>query len=68
MAERSDITVVVVTWQGAHLLPECLASLAAQTLPHEVIVVDNASSDGTEQLLANNFPQASVITLAPSSS
>jgi len=64
VAERSDITVVVVTWQGAHLLPECLASLAAQTLPHEVIVVDNASSDGTAQLLADDFPQASVITFA----
>jgi GT2 family glycosyltransferase len=64
VAEGSDLTVVVVTWQGAHLLPECLASLAGQTLPHDLIVVDNASSDGTAQLLANDFPRASVLTLA----
>ena len=46
------VTVVVVTWQGAHLLPPCLDSLRAQTLPHRVVVVDNASTDGTAELLA----------------
>jgi GT2 family glycosyltransferase len=46
------VTVVVVTWQGAHLLPRCLDSLREQTLPHRVVVVDNASTDGTAALLA----------------
>jgi GT2 family glycosyltransferase len=46
------VTVVVVTWQGAHLLPPCLDSLAAQTLDHRLVVVDNASTDGTGDLLA----------------
>jgi len=58
-----DVTVVVVTWQGAHLLPDCLSSLAMQTLPHELIVVDNGSSDGTDHLLATNYPYARVIAL-----
>ena len=44
-------TVVVVTWQGAELLPTCLDSLAAQTMPHRVLVVDNASTDGTAETL-----------------
>jgi GT2 family glycosyltransferase len=47
--------VVVVTWEGAHLLGPCLEALAAQTLaPHDfrVLVVDNASTDGTAELLA----------------
>jgi GT2 family glycosyltransferase len=44
-------TVVVVTWQGAELLPACLDSLAAQTMPHRVLVVDNASTDGTAETL-----------------
>src|SRR5687767_13516210 len=47
------VTVVVVTWQGAHLLGPCLDSLAAQTLPHDVVVVDNDSTDGTTELLAD---------------
>ena len=46
------VSVVVVTWQGAHLLGPCLDSLARQTYPHEVIVVDNASTDGTAAVLA----------------
>lgn len=46
------MTVVVVSWEGAHLLPPCLDSLRAQTLPHRVVVVDNASTDGTAELLA----------------
>ena len=45
MGRGSDLTVVVVTWQGAHLLPECLAFMAAETLPHDLVVVDNASTD-----------------------
>jgi GT2 family glycosyltransferase len=53
--------VVVVTWQGAHLLPACLASLRRQTLPHRVLVVDNGSTDGTEELLATDFPEVRVL-------
>lgn len=47
-----EVTVVVVTWQGAHLLPPCLDSLRRQTAPHRVVVVDNASTDGTAELLS----------------
>lgn len=46
------VTVVVVTWNGAHLLGPCLDSLRAQTLPHHVLVVDNASTDSTADVLA----------------
>jgi GT2 family glycosyltransferase len=54
-------TVVVVTWQGAHLLPDCLESLRRQTVPHTVLVVDNGSTDGTENLLAARFPEVTVV-------
>jgi hypothetical protein len=57
------VTVVVVTWQGRDLLPDCLDSLARQTCPHRVLVVDNASTDGTKQLLAAEYPDASVLEL-----
>ena len=53
--------MVVVTWQGAHLLPDCLSSLRAQTIPHDVLVVDNASTDGTAELLASSFPEVRVL-------
>jgi GT2 family glycosyltransferase len=57
------VTVVVVTWQGAHLLGDCLASLDAQTIRHELLVVDNASTDGTRELLGAVFPRAVVLAL-----
>ncbi|GAB2465201.1 glycosyltransferase family 2 protein [Xylanimonas ulmi] len=60
------VRAVVVTWNGAHLLPECLDSLLAQDLPPgqlEVLVVDNASADGTAALLADRYPQVRVLTL-----
>jgi GT2 family glycosyltransferase len=40
-------TVVVVTWRGHGLIGRCLDSLGNQTRSHQVLVVDNASTDGT---------------------
>ena len=58
---QADVTVVVVTWQGVALLPACLESLRRQTTPHTVLVVDNGSTDGTEKLLAERFPEVRVL-------
>lgn len=46
-----QVTVVVVSWESARVLPECLEALASQSLaPHAVVVVDNASADGSAEL------------------
>lgn len=46
------VSVIVVNWNGCHLLDECLAALRAQTYPpFEVIVVDNGSVDGSSRWL-----------------
>lgn len=45
-------TVVVVTWRGRAHITACLDALAAQTRPHRLLVVDNASDDGTAALVA----------------
>ena len=44
--------MVVVTWRGRGLIGRCLDALAAQTLSHWVLVVDNASTDGTAEEIA----------------
>ena len=47
------ISVIIPNWNGAHHLPTCLDSLRAQTYADvEVIVVDNASSDDSLDVLA----------------
>lgn len=61
------VRALVVTWQAADLLPECLDSLLRQDVGEarmEVVVVDNASTDGTRELLARDYPQVRVITSA----
>jgi GT2 family glycosyltransferase len=58
------VTVVVLNWNGAHLLPDCLDALAAQDLPEgqaAVWVVDNASTDGSLELLADRYGWVRVI-------
>lgn len=58
------IRALVVTWQAVDLLPPCLDSLLAQHVPGaelEVVVVDNASTDGTRELLARDYPTVRVI-------
>jgi GT2 family glycosyltransferase len=61
------VTVVIVSWNGAHLLGPCLAGLARQDLDPalcQVLVVDNASTDGTAEYLAQEHPDVRVL-LAP---
>ena len=58
------VTVVVVAYNSARDLPACLAALAGQTLPRhrfEVVVVDNASTDGSAALVRRDFPNARVV-------
>lgn len=58
-----NVDVVVPTWNGAALLPPCLESLAAQTVPCRVIVVDNGSTDGTADLVGTRFPGVRLVAL-----
>jgi GT2 family glycosyltransferase len=51
-----------VTWNGADLLPACLDAVLPEGAP--VLVVDNASQDGTASLLAERYPMVRVITLS----
>ncbi len=45
---RPKVTVVIVNWNGQRFLGQCLSALPAQTVkPHEIIFVDNASSDAS---------------------
>ncbi len=58
------VSIVIPNWNGAHLLRTCLDSLRRQTYPDfETIVVDNASSDNSRELLAREYPDVRVVAM-----
>ncbi|MDO8559927.1 MAG: glycosyltransferase family 2 protein [bacterium] len=57
------VTVIVVTWNSAVVLPECLAALRQQEFKDFVVqVVDNASSDQTVAVVREFYPEARMLT------
>ncbi|MFC6933555.1 glycosyltransferase [Actinomadura yumaensis] len=59
------VAAVVVTYERRELLTEALGALAAQTAPPAVvIVVDNASTDGTADLVRERFASADLVELS----
>lgn len=63
-AKKPRIVAVVVAWNRRTLLGECLDALATQTRrPDAVIVVDNASTDGSGEMAAAHRVVTEVITM-----
>ena len=64
MTAYLEIAFVVVSYNTRELLFECLASAAesASSAEYELVVVDNASEDGSAEAVRKVFPQATVIT------
>lgn len=57
------VSVIIVNWNGERFLERCLVALMAQTVkPHEIILVDNASSDGSIEIV-RRFPSVRLIAL-----
>ena len=61
---KGRVSAVIVAFNGRKWLSECLRSLKEQTLKlNEIIVVDNASGDGTAEWLGQNHADVKVIRL-----
>jgi GT2 family glycosyltransferase len=63
-----DLSVIIVSWNVKGLLAECLASvydaLGRSHLACEILVVDNASSDGSPEMVRERFPQVLLLANA----
>lgn len=58
-------SIVIPNWNGKRHLPTCLNALRAQRYPNvEVIVADNASTDGSRELLASDYPEVRLVPLS----
>ncbi len=58
-----DLSIIIVSYNNKNLLRESLKCLkkANVSLPYEIIVVDNASCDGTVKMLRFEFPEVRII-------
>lgn len=61
-----DVSIVIVSYNGRDFLRRCLASVYEHTrdIDFEVVVVDNASQDGTPEMVAAAFPQVTLLRRA----
>lgn len=58
-----DLSTIIVSWNTRDLLADLLASLASSAFSPqaEIIVIDNASIDGSPEMVAERFPQVTLI-------
>lgn len=58
-----SVSIILVNYNGAEILPDCLSSIEKFIdIPnYEIILVDNASTDGSWQLVTEKYPQIRLI-------
>lgn len=57
----ANIYAIVVTFNGAKWIDKCLNSLFTSSFPVHIIVVDNASTDNTVEIIKNLYPDVDMI-------
>ena len=61
---KPALSVVIPNWNGKRFLKTCLDSLRRQSYADlSVIIVDNASSDGSQAYIRENYPDVQLIEL-----
>lgn len=62
---RVDLSVIIINWNTKELTAQCLCSIAdnltSSSITYEVVVVDNASSDGSPQMIRDEFSWVKLI-------
>ena len=64
--EQELVSVLIVNYNGRRHLDDCLAALERQTVPRdrfEVVVVDNASSDDSREVIPVRYPWVRFVPL-----
>lgn len=66
MRPAVDLSIIIVNWNSARYVRQCLATVYARTREprFEIVVVDNATKDGCGEMLGREFPEAVFIQSA----
>lgn len=58
---KPSIFVIIITYNGSKWIDKCFGSLINSTIPIKILAIDNASSDGTPDIIRKKFPEVEVI-------
>lgn len=59
---QPQLSILIVNFNGKNVIENCLTSIRENlTIPHEIIVVDNLSTDGSPLLIQANFPEVRLV-------
>ena len=59
---RPEVSVIIVSWNTLDLVLDCIESIHRETVSdHEIILIDNASADGTAEVIAQRHPEVRLI-------
>lgn len=60
-----DVSIIIVNFNTMELISNCIQSIYKKTseIDYEIIVVDNASADGSQQMITKKFPDVKLIEL-----
>jgi len=58
-----DLSIIIVNWNSREYLGQCIASILSEThgIEYEIVVIDNASFDGSGEMLRECYPQVRFI-------
>jgi GT2 family glycosyltransferase len=63
--ESPLVSIVIVNWNGLDATPRCLDSILASSYPnYEILVADNASTDGSRELIGSKYRDVRVVANA----
>lgn len=55
--KQSKVLVIIVTYNGMKWLERCLNSVVDSSIPLDAYIVDNGSTDGSQEFITTNYPQ-----------
>lgn len=62
MSDFPRVSILIVSWNALPLLQQCLPSVAATDYPNiELVLADNASTDGSAEWVAQAFPHVNIV-------
>ena len=60
---KMDVSIIIVNYNTLKITSECIDSITEKVtdIEYEIILVDNASTDGSMELVRDKFPQVQLI-------